>query len=359
MLDLASAVAGRCAAVVRSLPTVQLVIGLGPGSITVDVEDLQRRRSALFAAWTLPGAAIDATAFAAWLADKETEDERLIPRAECTPAVLAKLTVPQRLTRTYSSGRDEAAVAVVAGSEHCTLSAEARQAAFTGMWAMVAKQQETLQLPEEATRRLRNAARVCALTCDAGELYGGRAGTTAVLKVMGCDDFVHWLPYRIFPEHNACHLSLPSNDRMRENACFWGVCLAKSAAYAALFPGFTASFSAVEGGSPQPVYGRHNPTPVFGQLNIAFSMHCTGRVTVWLEDVAEALAMRGVLAAIMVFNAAVTFVDFRVTAEAYFSVAEAVASLVADWRKTLCRSVTREHVAPYRIGTLDDIGLNL
>lgn len=287
-LELADLVVQQCSAGVRAVPTLTVGLGLSQFHLTVDFQDVHILRNEMYFTWVQPDAPLTAAEFQRWVAAKETNDERVMPNLVCDAELIADVVLPRKLSPFFSSGRKHNDGLLSANTEFCTQSAQSRKDQFIRMWSIVEAQHNTLDNPVVSNKQLRTVAQQCALTCDGGDIFGENRGPAAVLKADACDEFVHWLPYKIFTDVDSCHINVQGSERMRDAACFWGQCLARTSLFAVISNLFTGTWYLPEpGATATPLYGAQNPSPVFTQLSVAYSMHCTGRVTVWAEGVAE------------------------------------------------------------------------
>ena len=383
MLVLVKRVAVRCGHEVAGLPTTRLLIGLSGDAVHIDFEESMAgaRKTAVFGAWTSLGAAVEQPVLEKWLEKLANMAPRYMARASCTDAVLSNLELPQPQSRLFTSsaaapGLTASSSSTTAlmppsnvsplvddASDFCKLTAERRKELFAQTWEAIEKQHAAAELPKNDLPRLRAAASACALTCwraSAETDTDQSAAEAEALKRRACDQLVHWLPFTMRTELDACHVYAPTSDRMRKNACFWGACLARTATYASLVDIFTETYSDPGTGQVISLYDvKRNPTPVFEQLNTVYAMQCRGRVTVWLEDAAQMANVKGAIFSLLFFNDAVSVVDVRVPKEHQTEVSSGLAAEVTRWQTRLCRSHAREYVSEYRVGILEDIDLSV
>ena len=351
-------------------------VGLYADSVSVDVRPLGAAGVPL-ETFTGEEAGMAEAEFAVFAQRAYTQSQRYMERAECP----ADLAVPQRQGAGFE--RDGGAEFrrrrgvldfLLGDTEFCEQSRSRRVRVFNDMWRAIDRKYKTLDVgglrdPQE----VKDALGFCFKSCDPGGLFrriGQAVGsnTAGEQKIAACDNALHWLPFGFGkPEdlHDTCQF-YATGSAQREAACFWGRCVDKTELYGLLAPPFTKTFrrrlTQRNPGDPylnepEPLFSVGlNPTPVFDLMRRLFAVHCTGRVTVWVDNVAELIQMRYTLKVLLGFNRDVTFVDVKTPADAYYDVVDVLNNFVDDWVSELCRERAREQITPFivtKIGAID------
>eukprot|EP00039_Didymoeca_costata_P029624 m.25565 g.25565 ORF g.25565 m.25565 type:complete len:1294 (-) comp7717_c0_seq1:1991-5872(-) len=101
-----------------------------------------------------------------------------------------------------------------------------------------------------------------------------------------------------------------------------------------------------------------NPTPMHSILQETFAMHCAGKVTVWVQSEEEIRGLQPTLLALFGYNRDVSAIEMQIPITYapdgggnYYWVIDSLEHMLDMWQNTLCRSHSREFLAPYTVET--------
>ena len=141
-----------------------------------------------------------------------------------------------------------------------------------------------------------------------------RASSAWYIKLEACENFLHWVapdPSLWGNLDSAVHIAARENNRMRDNARFWGQVVEETPLYSIVVPYFEKSFVDVDGDEVRFHDERLNPSPIYDVFQRLYAMVGTGKITFWISHASEVLGLRNLLMIAIGYNPLVTVVEIR------------------------------------------------
>jgi len=141
-----------------------------------------------------------------------------------------------------------------------------------------------------------------------------RASSAWYIKLEACENFLHWVapdPTLWGNLAGAAHFASRENDRMRDNARFWGQAIEEVPLYSTIIPYFEKSYVDGDGSEVRFHDERLNPSPIYGAFQRLYAMVAQGTLTFWVSHASEVLGMRDLLMLAMGYNPHATTIEIR------------------------------------------------
>lgn len=365
LITLAGFIVSECE---QYMATTGLSMGVGLQSDSVYM-DVQKRGDKLFMPFSGDGAALASEDFARWI-----DKGRYVFNEECVrpPQVAQRQSAGYEYTYRREERRRERRqlgdlFAFVMGSDpYCKGTLAAREKEFEAMWQRISTTIGARAGNRKSDDEIKGALTRCYMSCSGGLV--DKVNKDSEEKHRACSEAIHWLPVLFSAGDEAvdsCHFYPQKSEDLQRSACFWGKCIDTSDVHASIWPSwglqldrkiddtfFKKNLTVRETLFDEVM----NPSPMHQVLQETYAMHCGGKATIWVSHPGEITGMRDTLRALMGYNTKISHVELQITSvEEKFDIIDAVENLRDDWQVSLCRSHSREFLAPFVVVTEGDV----
>ncbi|XP_070580394.1 uncharacterized protein [Ptychodera flava] len=251
---------------------------------------------------------------------------------------------PLPVRRRRAAGTDSDACKPKSDTKHCSLTKGHRDDEVAKIWKQVTRK-HLYRKSEDVKLALEGCFGVCG-TCQSGTIW--------LDKIDNCNNFLHWVPFDFYEQHDEVAFYVRENTDLKQAACR-GHCIDKAPLFSLVAPSVEELFRPDPQRSvKEPMYSvANNPLPVYDLLYKLYALHATGKVKVYVKDQAELSTLRGPLKMAMIFNKAVTEVKIYVADERKVdSVTSSMENMLLEWTKASCPEHARAYVPPFSIELL-------
>ena len=341
--------------------TTGLSMGVGLQSDSVYI-DVQARGEKLFIPFATDSAALSSTDFARWIdKGRYVFNEKCVrpPQASLRQSAEFEYTYRREERRRDRRGLKDLYTFVMGSGPYCEGTLEAREKEFEAMWQRIS----TTTGARTGNRRssgddFKSSLMRCYMSCSGGLI--DKYNDESEEKHRACSEAVHWAPI-LFSKGDetvdSCHFYPQKSPDLQLSACFWGNCIDTADLHASVWPSWGLSLDRAIDATmfrknmtvKETMFDEVlNPSPMHSALQETYAMHCGGKATVWVSHPGEITAMRNTLRALMGYNTRISHVEFQITSEAKeFDIVDSIEGMRDDWQVSLCRSHSREFLAPF------------